>query len=297
MTGTNGSVSVVIVNYNAGPLLTQCIESLRMCTAVSSVVIVDNASSDDSLEPVMLMQNVDVVRNTINKGFAVACNMGLARTDSDYILFLNPDCVVDALAINQVRQALDSCPDAAMASGVLVDELGFEQRGSRRTIPTPWRSFVRAFGLHRFANRWPRLFSDFNLHEAPLPDQTIEVEALSGAFMLVKRAAIEQVGPWDEQYFLHCEDLDWCMRFRQHGWKLLFVPQAKIVHRQGACSKAVPVFVEWHKHRGMIRFYRKFFRYQYPGPLMWFVSVGVWSRFAAIVSLIYYKRFFTQATS
>jgi len=101
-----------------------------------------------------------------------------------------------------------------------------------------------------------------------LPDGAIEVEAISGACVLVKREVMEDVGLWDEGYFLHCEDMDWCMRFRQKGWKILFVPDARISHALGACSQSRRVLVEWHKHKGMLRFYRKFFRHQYPGDLL-----------------------------
>jgi GT2 family glycosyltransferase len=108
----------------------------------------------------------------------------------------------------------------------------------------------------------------------------IEVEAISGACMLVHRRAMAAVGPWDEGYFLHCEDLDWCMRFRQKGYRIMFVPDARIMHALGVCGRARPIFVEWHKHKGMMRFYRKFFRHQYPGILMRLVALGVWMRFA-----------------
>jgi hypothetical protein len=100
--------------------------------------------------------------------------------------------------------------------------------------------------------------------------------------MLVKREAMEDVGPWDEGYFLHCEDLDWCMRFRKKGWKILFAPDAKVIHHGGACSRSRPLFVEWHKHRGMIRFYRKFFRHQYPRSMWMLVAFGVWFRFVLV---------------
>jgi hypothetical protein len=100
--------------------------------------------------------------------------------------------------------------------------------------------------------------------------------------MLVKREAMEDVGPWDEGYFLHCEDLDWCMRFRRKDWGILFVPDARIIHHQGACSRSRPLFVEWHKHKGMMRFYRKFFRDRYPKPLWALVAFGVWLRFLMI---------------
>jgi GT2 family glycosyltransferase len=102
--------------------------------------------------------------------------------------------------------------------------------------------------------------------------------------MLVRRAAIADVGEWDEGYFLHCEDLDWCLRFRRKGWKILFVPDARVDHVHGGCSRSRPIFVEWHKHRGMIRFYRKFFREDYPRGLMGLVAVGVWLHFVLVAA-------------
>jgi hypothetical protein len=161
---------------------------------------------------------------------------------------------------------------------------GIEQGGGRRAVPTPWRSFVRAFGLARLSRRWPKLFNDFHLHRQPLPPGPIPVEAISGACMLLKREAIDDFGLMDEGYFLHCEDLDLCMRARAHGWQILFVPDAPIVHHKGGCSRERPVFVEWHKHRGMVRFYRKHFRHEYSILLMELVTLGVWLRFAAVAA-------------
>ena len=105
---------------------------------------------------------------------------------------------------------------------------------------------------------------------------------ISGALMLVPRNAMERVGNWDERYFLHCEDLDLCMRFHDSGWKILFVPDAVVTHYQGGSSRARPIFVEWHKHKGMVQFYRKFFSHRYPGVLMWCVHFGVWLRFCVV---------------
>ena len=164
-------------------------------------------------------------------------------------------------------------------------------------MPTPWRSLVRAFGLYRFADRWPSLFFDFYLHNQPLPDAPVEVEAISGALMLIRREALKDVGPLDEGYFMHCEDLDWCMRFRQRGWKIMFVPDARVIHHQGTCSRTKPVFVEWHKHKGMMRFYNKFFRHHYPGILLWIIGFGVWLRFGAMAiyhSIRYIKQWLTH---
>lgn len=215
-------------------------------------------------------------------GFAAACNKGVRVASSEFLLFLNPDCSFEPGTLVELMDAISDDDRVGMVGGLLVNTDGSEQAGCRRAVPTPWRSFVRAFGLSRFAHRWPRLFYDFQLHTQPLPKFPVEVEAISGACMLVKREALEVVGFWDEGYFLHCEDLDLCMRFRQKGWEILFVPSAIIVHHLGVCSSSRPVFVEWHKHKGMIRFYRKFFRHQYPGVLMWLVTIGVWCRFGLV---------------
>lgn len=100
--------------------------------------------------------------------------------------------------------------------------------------------------------------------------------------MLVRRDALEQVGLLDANYFMHCEDIDWCMRFRQAGWNIIFVPNVEVLHYKGACSKGHPIRVLYHMHRGMIRFYRKFFRRQYPVPLMAIVISTVWARFLTL---------------
>ncbi|MDP2203199.1 MAG: glycosyltransferase family 2 protein [Methylicorpusculum sp.] len=273
------TISAVVVNYNAGDLLLACIDSLIACPIVGEIIVVDNASHDGSLEAIQDFERVIIIRNSQNLGFATACNKGIELAKFDFILFLNPDCTFEKGTFIQIMQCMQSDERIGMAGGLLVNPDGSEQAGCRRSVPTPWRSFVRAFGLYRFEARWPRLFCDFNQLNQPMPSVPIEVEALSGACMLVKREAIEDVGLWDEDYFLHCEDLDWCMRFRLKEWKVVFVPNAKVVHAIGACSHSRPIFVEWHKHKGMIRFYRKFFSHQYPGVLMWLVVIGVWFRF------------------
>ena len=276
------TLSAIIVNFNAGPLLRSCVDSLMACPLAVEVIVVDNVSHDGSLDGLPDSPRIRVIRNTTNVGFAAACNIGIQASSATFLLFLNPDCFFQPGAVATLLAGLQFGDRVGMVGGLLVNEDGSEQGGGRRAVPTPWRSFVRAFGLHRFAHRWPKLFYDFHLHKQPLPEGPIEVEAISGACMLVKRETVEDVGLWDEGYFLHCEDLDWCMRFRQKGWKILFVPDARIYHALGACSRSRPFFVEWHKHRGMVRFYDKFFHHQYPGALMWLVTLGVWLRFGLV---------------
>ena len=279
-------VSVIIVNYNSGRFLKQCIDSVSDTNEDVEVIVVDNASTDESLLRLESAfpneKRLHVITNDSNLGFAKACNAGAQSASGQYLLYLNPDTVLDRNAISELVSALNNNANAGMVGGMLLNSDGTEQPGGRRSVPTPWRSFVRAFGLSQLGNRYPKLFSDFLLHTESVPEFPIEVEAISGACMMVRREALEDVGPLDEAYFMHCEDLDWCMRFRQKGWKILFVPTAKVVHYRGTCGKSRPIFVEWHKHKGMMRFYRKFFRHQYPGILMWLVGLGVWLRFGMI---------------
>lgn len=280
-------VSTLIVNHNAGPLLTTCVSSALK--QAEEVIVVDNASTDTSLAQLKARfpeeNRLKLVHTGANLGFAAGCNIGLKAVETPYILFLNPDCILEADSLHRMIQVLESDPHVGMVGGYLTNPDGTEQGGGRRAIPTPWRSFVRAFGLYRLEKYWPQLFFDFHLHQQPLPTTPIEVEAISGALMLVRRDAIETVGNWDEGYFLHCEDLDWCMRFRQKGWKIIFVPDAPVLHYRGTCSRARPFFVEWHKHKGMLRFYKKFFHAEYPSVLMWLVALGIGLRFGAVVLL------------
>ena len=282
----SGTVSLIIVNYNACDCIVACVSSAL--SQVDEVIVVDNASNDNSLAKLEAQFSGDrrlkIVRNRENLGFAAGCNIGADHSTGSYLFFLNPDCALAPDSVKHLVRVLDDRQNVGMVGGLLLNPNGTEQPGGRRAVPTPWRSFVRAFGLSRFADRWPRLFFDFHLHEQPLPTHPIEVEAISGACMLVRRAAMQSVGRWDEGYFLHCEDLDFSMTLRGKGWKIMFVPDARIVHDKGGCSRSRPIFVEWHKHRGMMRFYRKFFQHQYPGPLMWLVAFGIWLRFGLVAS-------------
>lgn len=284
---------VVIVNYNAGALLSDCVAS-AFAESANCVIVVDNASTDGSLEA-LEHANQDkrlliIIRNEANLGFAKACNIGVQASTARHILFLNPDSTLTPGALAQMTLVLETALRIGMVGGLLCNPDGSEQPGGRRVFPTPKRAFMRAFGLSRMTRFFPEVFSDFLLHKESLPTVPVVVEAISGACMLVKREAIEEVGLWDDGYFLHCEDLDWCMRFRQKGWKVMFVPDAKIVHVWGACSRSRPIFVEWHKHKGMMRFYRKFFRHQYPGVLMGLVAIGVWLRFGLVATYYSVRR-------
>jgi GT2 family glycosyltransferase len=257
------------------------------------VLVVDNGSTDDGLTRLREglgpdEKRVRILENGSNLGFARANNRGLLEARGRWLLLLNPDCVIAPSTIERMRGFLEAFPEVGMAGCLILDPDGTEQAGCRRERPTPGKAFVRAFGLGHLARRLGLEaggFRDFVRRGDPLPPQPIEVDAISGAFMFVRREALEVVGPLDEGYFLHCEDLDWCERFRQAGFKVIFVPDVSVVHSKGGSSRDRPVRVLWHMHRGMIRYYRKFFRNQYPRPFLWLVSAGVWLRFGVLAAV------------
>ncbi len=257
----------------------------------------DNGSTDGSLDGLRVAIGSDprvrVLENGANLGFARANNRALAEARGEWLLFLNPDCVIRPDTIARMQEAVGRYPHAGLAGCLILNPDGTEQAGCRRETPTPGKAFMRAFGLGRLLRRFGLAGSatrDFVRTGDPLPPQPVEVDAISGAFMFVRRDALEKVGPLDEGYFLHCEDLDWCERFRRGGWKVLFVPDATVVHDKGASSRGRPVRVLWHLHRGMVRFYRKFFRDEYPWPLFWLVLGAVWLRFGLLAGAVVVRR-------
>lgn len=293
--GTNSRpvVSVVIVNFNGGPLLSKAARSVLSSTIPVEVYVSDNGSTDRSLSSfrrgVSNDKRLQIIESRTNLGFARANNVALEHAQGEYVLLLNPDAVIKPDTLERMIEKLAAYPDVGMAGCLLRNPDGTEQPGCRRSVPTPWRTLVRVFHLDKVFPNHPR-FRNFVLTRQPLPDAPVFLEAISGAFMLVRRKALGSVGLLDEKYFLHCEDLDWCMRFRQAGWKILFVPDVEVVHHIGTCSKNRPVFVLWHKHKGMIRFYRKFFRHQYPWPLMPLVMAAVWARFLVLAGMALFQR-------
>jgi len=288
----NSLVSVLTVNFNGGVLLTQCVRAVLSSSIPVEVFVSDNGSSDGSvlfLEQAVEDERLHIEKNNANLGFAAANNRVISLARGEFLLILNPDCLIKPDTLENMLTQMELHPEAGMAGCLIRNLDGSEQAGCRRRVPTPWRTLVRILCLDRLFPNHPK-FESVVMHQRPLPKKTVCKEAISGAFMLVRRTAMEDVGLMDEGYFLHCEDLDWCMRFRQKGWKILFVPHVEVIHAKGECSHPRPVRVEWHKHKGMVRFYRKFFRHQYPFFLMWCVICAVWLRFVALAILFTVRR-------
>jgi hypothetical protein len=193
-------------------------------------------------------------------------------------------------AINRLVMVLRTIDRVGMVGPYLINPDGSEQAGGRRRLPTPSLVLARAAAGAGFGRLVPSELPDFLLHQDPIPAGPVEVEAISGACMMVRREMIADIGPLDEEYFLHAEDLDWCMRARRGGWKILFVPDAKVVHHKGVSSRGQPLRVEYYKHKGMMRFYSKLIGDAYPRWLMALVTAGVWARFGGTAALHFLSR-------
>lgn len=280
---TLNSVTAVTVNYNGGPVLRGLVDSLEGQPELARVVVVDNASSDGSLAAVAQAKDpkLALIRNDTNRGFAAACNQGAAAAEGRYLLFVNPDCRVPQGALQRLVEVLDSRPHVGMVGPLVLNSDGSEQRGCRRYLPDPRRALMRVLGLHKPDAQGK--VAGFDLTGTPLPEHPVAVEAISGACLLIRRQLFEQLKGWDEAYFLHCEDLDLCMRVKQAGAGVLFVPDVTVSHAQGASSKRRPVFVLWHKHLGMLRYYRKFQRRSSPLWLTALVVFGIGARFLLLM--------------
>lgn len=281
----NPNVVAVIVNYNTGGLLMEAVDSLLCGSLTPLVEVVDNASTDQSLQSIEdhpeYGRGLLLTRNDRNLGFARANNQVLRRHRAQYYLLMNPDCVLERHAVRELVEYMDRNPEVGLAGGNLRNPDGSVQKTSKRRFPTPWSALARTLGLHRL-NIGTGGMSDFDLAAGESIDGAEIVEAVSGALMFVRGAALPQVGLLDEGYFMHCEDLDWCKRFQDAGYKVAYVPSAAAVHLKGGSGRGPKVV--WHLHQGMIRFYSKHYRRKYPLPFAGLVYAGIYLRCVALMA-------------
>lgn len=261
-------VSVIVVNYNAGPGLRACLRAIRADEPGAELIVVDNDSSDDSLDCLSspeFANRVEIVKNGENLGFARAVNIGARRACAPALLILNPDCIVYPGAVRALLDAGHEAGDAGIVGGLVVDVDGGEQRGCRRNEPTPARIARRM--VMPLLSRFGVVENGIDLTGSPLPRRTVAVDAVSGAFMLVARNAFETLGGFDEDYFLHFEDLDICRRARDAGMAVLFEPRALAVHLKSASGGADRLTVERHKRDGLLRYLERFHPGRFPGSM------------------------------
>jgi GT2 family glycosyltransferase len=274
-------VEVIVVNFNAGEALARCIDSVLAQDEPATVTVIDNASTDGSADRVEQRfagrDEVVLVRNDGNPGFASAVNRAVGDEPREYLLILNPDCEMEQHSLRRLREALEDHPEAALAGPMVVDGGGRPARGTLRHFPRPWNAFLSVTGLWRLGRR-SAAFQGVEMKAGNSAGVTV-AEAVSGACMLVRKPLFLELDGMDEAYRLHCEDLDLMYRLRQRGHPSLLVPEARVIHYQGLSSRSRPVWVHWQKHRGMQRFFRKFQAKDYALPLRWLVVAGIWLRF------------------
>ncbi len=231
-------LSIIIVNYNVRDFLHHALVSLQkaMKGIRGEIIVVDNASDDGSIEMVRhRFPSVHLIASKVNLGFAKANNLGLKRARGTYLLLINPDTLVQEDTLRVMIQFFQDSPDAGLAGCKVLNPDGTFQLACRRSFPRPWVAFSKMVGLSGLFHD-SRLFGRYNLTYLS-PDETYELDAVSGSFMMVRREAYEQVGGLDEDFFMYGEDLDWCYRIQQAGWKNYYVHSTQIIHYKGESTK------------------------------------------------------------
>jgi GT2 family glycosyltransferase len=273
-------LSIVIVSFNCREHLLGCLESLREVARdlTCEVIVVDNASSDRTVAAVReRYPEVQLLRSSRNRGFAWASNRGLEHATGEHLLLLNPDTVVPPHALARAVRALEERPQVGMLGCKLVRPDGSLDKACKRGFPTPLSSLYYFTGMTRLAPHSRRLARYTAGHIGE--DETAVVEAVNGAFMLVRREAVDAVGLLDERYWLYMEDLDWCYRFSQRGWPVLYWPEVEVVHAKAGSSGPHRRWrVNYAFHRGMWLFYRTHYAPTRPFPVTALVWLGIWSK-------------------
>jgi putative colanic acid biosynthesis glycosyltransferase WcaI len=286
------AVCVVIVSYRCRDALAGCLASLAAERAhvALDVIVVDNASRDGTVEMVAArFPWVRLIENGSNEGFARAANLGIGSSSSPYVLLLNPDMVVPGRAIADAVDELDRHPDVGMLGVKLVRPDGTFDHACKRGFPTIPSALAYFLRLDRLSPGSERLagYTAGQLGE----DEVGPVDAVNGAFMLIRREAAESVGPMDERYWMYAEDLDWCHAFWKRGWKVLYWPGAEVVHWKGGSSGDVRAWsLNRAFHRSMWLFYEKHHAPRHPKPLSYLVWAGVWARFGVTALLNSFQR-------
>lgn len=281
-------VYAIVPSYNTADYLVRCLDSLlaQQGPLALRIYVVDNASSDDSVARVRgAYPQVQVLESDRNGGFAYAVNRGLRAAQADwaaqhgggaptyYVLLLNSDTELPPTALAEMVAFMEAHPEAGVAGPQLVMADGRMDLACRRSFPSPEVAFYRLVGLAHLFPR-SRRFARYNMTYLD-PEQTTEVDAVSGAFMLVRGAVAESVGPLDEAFFFYGEDLDWAFRIKALGHKVYYYPQVKVRHWKRASSRLRPRASVRDFYQAMRIFHRKHYAPRYPGLVNMLVEVGI----------------------
>ena len=272
-------IAIIIVSYNTRDLLRSCLQSVYDGTGGLSaeVYVVDNRSRDGSADMVRTeFPQVRLIENETNSGYASANNIALRQYDARYALLLNADTLLPRDALSNALSFMDAHPDAGVMTAKLVRSDGSLDKACRRSFPTPWIAFARLSGLNKLFPKNPR-FSGYNLDHVD-PDTLIEVDAVAGAFMLIRREALEQAGLLDETFFAFGEDLDLCYRIKiTHGWKVFYNPGIVVLHYKGEAMKQRSYAMTIQFYRSMWIFHRKHYARETLFLCNWLIALGIWT--------------------
>lgn len=237
-------VSIIIVSWNAREYLIGCLMSLyEEDLPWAEIIVVDNASTDGSPEAVEeLFPDVRIIRSKENLGFAKANNIGIMASEGKYVCLINSDVVLLGACLEVLKSRMDSDPAAGLVCPKVLNPDMTLQMTCRR-FPSIKGALFSAVGLDS---------RNYMQH-----DRVMEAEAVSGCFMLVRRAAIDKAGLLDERFFFYAEDKDWCRRIRNSGWKIIYLPEAKAVHYGGSSSSSAPVKFYIELHKANLKYWRK----------------------------------------
>jgi N-acetylglucosaminyl-diphospho-decaprenol L-rhamnosyltransferase len=270
---TSPVLSVIVVSADSGPSLRDCVNSVLACTTPLELLLIDNASSDGIPQALERARENDprlkVIYNRANLGFGPAVNRAAAQAQGQVFLILNPDCLLEQPALQGLLNVLNAEQKVGLVGAVVCDAKGVPDSASYRRDPIMQRALATLFN---------RGGEGVNV-TGEMPDHPVEAEAVSGAVMMMPRRVFEWLNGFDEKYFLHCEDLDMCRRVRDGGWRVLLAGDVRVLHGKGGSSRHRPVFVSYHKHRGMWRWFRKFDPAAHKPHLAAIVWLGIWAHF------------------
>ena len=279
---TVDGIAAVVVSYRSASTLDECLVRLRTARGVSQVRVVDNGSDDASLEILqrhaLADPRVRFIANPDNPGFGVACNQGAADSDAPWLAFVNPDLQVRPDSLERLRAHALALGGEALLGADLLGEDGVRDGAARRRDPD-FGAMLRAPG------------AGSRLEVALDPALALQpVEAVSGALMLMPRALFERIGGFDEGYRLHAEDLDLCRRARLAGATVAVANDVAVLHARGVSSRSRPLFVEWHKHRGLWRYFRKFEAPRRGAATRAVVFAAIWAHFLVAAPRAFSRR-------
>lgn len=288
-------LSIVIVNYNVKYFLEQCLHSVKkaMDGLDTEVYVVDNNSVDGSCSHIReRFPWVHLIENRENLGFSKANNQAIRASRGKYVLLLNPDTVVEEDTFRKCFQFMETHDDAGALGVKMIDGSGHFLPESKRAFPTPWVAFYKIFGLSRLFPR-SKKFGKYHLGFLP-QDETNRIEVLAGAFMFLRREALDKVGLLDEDYFMYGEDIDLSYRIIKGGYNNYYLPETIIIHYKGESTKKGSLNYVLVFYNAMIIFARKHFSKKNARYYTFVINLAIYLRASMAVGRRFVKRIYRQ---